>query len=380
MAQTLQKYCGEVFSTGPIPLAKGMPLGKIVHRSSFFFLKKKYLYQNDISAAKRYAKIAGQRIAGQSFDVIVAPSGGTEIIAFLETNIPIVYIHDGTYNLFHNYYPFYSNLLEKSFRELNTIEELAIKNASLLIYSSAWAARSAVEDYYADPGKVHVVPFGANLDNPPAQVLVQQRKKSECCKLLFVGVDWERKGGAIAFETLLQLEKQGISAELIICGCVPPRQFSHPRIRVIPFLDKNDQRQRKELEQLFIEADFFLLPTRSDCTPIVFCEANAFGLPVITTDTGGVSEIIRDGENGFVLPYEARGAAYAQVIAQVYQDEQRYTHLVQSSRTAFENRLNWDTWGSTVKCLLADLLNRNLGKACEVPHGPTAAASTRRRE
>src|SRR5205085_12222674 len=141
------------------------------------------------------------------------------------------------------------------------------------------------------------------------------RKKSEQCRLLFLAVGWARKGGDIAFETLLKLEELGIQAELIVCGCTPPKGTAHKRMRVIPFLDKNDERQRKELEQLLMAADFLLVPTRSDAYGLAYCEASAFGLPVITTRTGGVPEVVRDGENGFLLPYEARGAAYAEVIA-----------------------------------------------------------------
>lgn len=50
---------------------------------------------------------------------------------------------------------------------------------------------------------------------------------------------------------------------------------------------------------------------RADCIPFVFNEANAFGLPMITADTGGVPDMIRIGENGYVLPYGARGFEYA---------------------------------------------------------------------
>lgn len=121
-------------------------------------------------------------------------------------------------------------------------------------------------------------------------------------------------------------------------------------------MDKNDASQREEINKLFVMADFLLLPTRGDCTPIVFSEANAFGLPVITTDTGGVAGIITDGENGFMLPVSARGAAYAQVIARLYRDDQRYAELVKTSRAAFDHRLNWDVWGTTVKQLLGEML------------------------
>jgi glycosyltransferase involved in cell wall biosynthesis len=170
-----------------------------------------------------------------------------------------------------------------------------------------------------------------------------------------MGVNWQRKGGDIAFETLLQLEKLGIDAHLTVCGCVPPQQLSHQRMAVIPFLDKNDEKQREEINKLFVMADFLLLPTRGDCTPIVFSEASAFGLPVITTDTGGVSGIITDGENGYMLPMSAGGADYAHVIAREYLDDRRYAFLVHSSRAAFDHRLNWDVWGKTLRQLLDEL-------------------------
>jgi glycosyltransferase involved in cell wall biosynthesis len=263
----------------------------------------------------------------------------------------------------HNYYPVYSNPLDGSIHEANIIMDLAIKKASLLVYSTAWAARSAIEDYHADIQKVHVVPFGANLESPPSRELVEARKRSDCCRLLFVGVEWQRKGGDIAVETLLKLEEMGIQAELIICGSTPPSRFSHRRMKVIPFLDKNDERQRKQLEKLYAMSDFLLVPTRCEAYGLVFCEAGAFGLPCIATDTGGVSEVIRDGENGFVLPYDAGGAEYAQVIAGIYRDDQRYAELVKSSRAAFENQLNWDTWGVAVKNLIAELIGRE--RFCE---------------
>jgi glycosyltransferase involved in cell wall biosynthesis len=81
-----------------------------------------------------------------------------------------------------------------------------------------------------------------------------------------------------------------------------------------------------------------------------------FGLPIITTNTGGVPEIVKEGENGFLLPYEAEGDAYAEVIARVYRGDEYYAELVRASRAAFEERLDWDAWGVPVKHILADLL------------------------
>ncbi len=358
IAQALQKHCGEVSYFKPVlPCRRQKKIERITIRSTQFLLKKQYTC--DFFLASSYAKAGARWLANQSVDLIVAPAGATEI-AFLKTDIPIVLVEDATYGQLTGYYPEYSNLLKRSIYERDIIQDRALKKASAVIYSSAWAARSAIEDYGADPAKIHVVPFGANLDEPPAREVVLARAKSERCRLLFLGVDWIRKGGDIAFETLLELEGLGVQAELIVCGCTPPQGVVHERMKIIPFLDKNDESQRKELEQLLMSADFLLVPTRADCTPIVLCEASAFGLPVITTLTGGVPEIVREGENGFLLPYEARGEAYAEVIARVYYDEERYAELVRTSRAAFEERLNWDAWGVAVKHILADLFDHEI--------------------
>jgi glycosyltransferase involved in cell wall biosynthesis len=356
MAQALQKHCGEVSHIGPIHCWE-QSAARIIRKGSQLLLKKNFVLYHNFLVAKKYAKVAARRLAGGTFDVIFTPVGEPEI-AFLETDIPIVLFEDATYGALINYYPTYSNLLKRSIYELNTLEDLALKKASLIVSSSEWAARSAIEDYHTDRRKVHVLPQGTNIDNAPPTEVIHQKQKSDRCRLLFVGVEWERKGGEIAFETLVKLEELGIQAELIVCGCVPPSQFAHERMTVIPYLYKSDEKQRAQLEQLYMTSDFFLLPTRSESYGMVFAEASAFGLPSITTDTGGVSEVVRNGENGFMLPHSARGAEYAEVIARIYRDDQRYAELVRSSRAAFDERLNWDAWGMAVSDLIAQLLGR----------------------
>jgi glycosyltransferase involved in cell wall biosynthesis len=355
IAQSLQRHCGEVAFLSPVcPCWMEDHIAWLIRGASRILLKRKY--NPSFFLAKSYAKAATRWLEGKSFDVIVAPESALET-AFLETEIPVVLVGDATFGSLINYYPRYSHLMKRSVYELHAVQELALKKASAIIYSSAWAAGSAIKDYATNPAKVHVVPFGANLEHPPSREIALERKKSGHCRLLFLGVEWQRKGGDIAFETLLQLGEMGIEAELIVCGCIPPKSFVHERMKVIPFLNKNDERQRKELETLLMLSDFLLLPTRNECYGLVFCEANAFGLPVISTNTGGVSEIVRDGENGFLLPISAGGAEYAEVIARAYSDSERYADMVRRSRAAFENRLNWDVWGIAVKKILAEHLD-----------------------
>jgi glycosyltransferase involved in cell wall biosynthesis len=352
MVQSLQKHCGDVLCSGPMKLQEHLP-GKALNKGTSLIFKKRFPYDVSFLLARRYAQTATCYLQNNPSDVIVAPRG-TVNTAFLQTDIPLVLVEDATFALLHNYYPHYSNLLPRSIAEAHTITSQAFQRASMLIFSSTWAAQSAIKDYSINAEKVHVIPFGANIEQAPDPQSVIAKPRSSHCKLLFVGVDWERKGGDIAFETLLSLEKQGIAAELIICGCRPPRVITHKSLKVIPHLNSNDPRQRKALAELYAQADFLLLPTRCDCTPCVFCEANAFGLPVITTNTGGVTCVIKDGINGFALPYNARGEVYGEVIAHTYHNTQLYTELRRTSRAMFDTYLNWDAWGLSMQ----DLFNR----------------------
>jgi glycosyltransferase involved in cell wall biosynthesis len=350
MAKALSQYCEKVTLLGPVNPYQ-IFLGKVFNKVTLSLFNIEYVYKFHVSLAKKYARIFQKKLSAGQFDLIFAPAATAEI-AFLEAVPPIVYAQDGTVALADGYYFGFSPRIR---REANLLESLAISKSRLAVYSSQWAARSAIHDYHADPGKVHVIPFGANLDETPSQEAILAKKRSNRCRLLFLGVQWDRKGGDIAFETLAKLEELKFPAQLTVCGCVPPKKFAHQNLTVIPFLNKDIPAHRAKLHDLLLSSDFLLLPTRLDCTPIAFCEASAYGLPVITADTGGVPEMVKSGENGYVLPRGAVAADYARVLYEIFGDERRYYELVRRSRVAYEERLNWDVWGRKIRQLFDEI-------------------------
>ena len=64
-------------------------------------------------------------------------------------------------------------------------------------------------------------------------------------------------------------------------------------------------RYQKEKEEFFKNSDIFVLPTMSDCFPLVLLEAMSFSLPIITTNQGAIEDIVIDGETGFIIPQNA---------------------------------------------------------------------------
>ena len=346
--RALERNVGEVVALGPV--AMRWPFA-IMDRLNSWILKpttgKRYQYGWSIAVARWYAFVFGRRLARQRFDLLVAPASFTEI-AYLRSGVPIIYIEDSTLCQLIDFYPGLTGLLTVSKAELNHLERRALKQASLVCYSSEWAAESARTEYGAEPTKLVVIPFGANYPDPPsrAETLRHAPAFDGTCRLLFVGGEWVRKGGDIAYATMEALQRLGVPTVLTVVGCSPASAtaFKNPNLVMKPFLNMGQEADRRNLHELFSAADFFILPSRAECAAIAFCDANAFGLPVFTTDVGGISSFVRHGVNGYMLPASATGEDFAKEIKRVLDDPACYQRLRQQSRLEYERRLNWDTW------------------------------------
>jgi glycosyltransferase involved in cell wall biosynthesis len=353
MSKSLANEGHEVIHIGPLN-APILPLYKTYSRVCRTLRMRGLSPFHAAPVVAQYAADAARKIQAVSPDIVFAPAGSTFAWG-IPDGVPLVYASDATFRLVENYHPNYRNLSRAAREIAERLERDTIARADLVLYPSEWAAESAVRDYGADPARVHVIPWGANLEEAPDRASVLGCRKPGPCRLLFIGASWEEKGADIAVGTLAELRDRGVEAELVICGCSPPQPVTQDGLTIIPYLDKNDREQRNRLDQLYRDADFFLLPTRADCYGIVFCEAAAHGVPSIAPATGGVPCAIRDGETGILLPPDATTADYATVISETFANPGRLARLRQSSRDAFDARLNWRAWSRRVSDLMQTL-------------------------
>jgi glycosyltransferase involved in cell wall biosynthesis len=371
-AVSLAERGAEVMHVGPLPVwpMKAMRARRKLER-------RLGIAQSMPGASLAWSRLCG-RLARAGIDrlptrpdVLFAPAGSV-LIANLVTDIPVVYLSDATVRLMLDYYPEFTGLSKQAIQTADALEQAAIARAALLVYPTRWAADSAINDYGADPGKIVVAPLGANFledeidraGSPPDDGV---------CRLLFVGADWQRKGGAIALNTVRYLQALGVPCRLTVVGTHPPRRVNSAETEFVGYLDKNRPVDRARLNALYREAHFFLLPTRNECYGIVFCEAAAYGLPVLATRTGGVPDVVSEGENGFTLPPEDEGEGYAARIAEIWADRERYRALREGSRRMFETRLNWFAWSGAV----LDAMERVAGRS--VPAGEPISGPDRRK-
>jgi len=347
-SKALENHCGTVHLLGPVDSLLIKIIRKFINGLNRI-LKYKINHFHSKTIALIYGGLFERRLKNlQGLDFIFAEKASCEI-AYLKTSIPIVYSTDATFKSLLNYYPGYTHLSKHSIQRGNLIEQRAINNAKHIICSSGWAGKSVNLDYGFPHDSINIIPRGANIDNIVEWELVFARKKSDTCRLLFIGKEWERKGYETAYQTMDYIRASGLDVKLTVVGFTPPLALMDTDVEVISYIDKNTKEGMELFTKVMTETDFFILPTWAECLGIVFCEASSYGLISITRNTGGVSEVVKDGVNGFVLDYNSTPKDFGDKIIKVYNDNELYYSMIVSSREYFEERLNWEVWGAEMK-------------------------------
>ncbi|NWJ97663.1 MAG: glycosyltransferase family 4 protein [Chloroflexi bacterium] len=204
----------------------------------------------------------------------------------------------------------------------------AFHGSTYLITWSEWARQSLINDYGLPADKVEVIPPGTNLDfwkleneaNKPAHPEGKTR-------LLFVGGDFERKGGKLLYDNFRRYLSESCELHLVTQGKVETGNGV--------FVHRNITPNSPELQALFRQADVFVLPTEGDCLPVAITEALAAGLPVVSTRVGAIEEAVVNGENGFVITPN-NGTELTQVLTQLANDPELRRKMGLKSRALAE--------------------------------------------
>lgn len=283
----------------------------------------------------------------RSFDVVMSLAAGP-YTAYLKTNKPIITMTDATFSGLQELYRQFQDYPQWMIDSAKRIDRVCFNNSSIVVLPCKWAEKSAIHEYNVPSSKIIVAPFGANL---PEDVLqrrptVKFAPSRETINLLYISVDWERKGGDVVVDTVRTLNRRCINAKLFLVGNIPDRINSDEQLEVVGFLNKSDRPSLEKLIHLFKLAHFFILPTSGDCFPVVFSEAQAFGCPSITYDVGGTADAVLDGITGAVLPLGAPADAFADKIEEMISRPAAYQAMSVASRQQFETRSNWKSYVS----------------------------------
>jgi glycosyltransferase involved in cell wall biosynthesis len=208
------------------------------------------------------------------------------------------------------------------------LERDAYRHAEHVFTASAVTRASVIDAYGVDPARVSVVGAGSNFAPLPVP-----RPRPRTPEILFVGREWERKGGPELLTAFAKVRTEIPEARLIIAGTTDAP--AEPGVEVMGLVG------REELSARFAAACMFCMPSRFDPFPNSLMEAMAYGLPCVSTTTAGVPELVVDGETG-VLIAPGDATRLAEAMLTLLREPELADAMGRAGRVRVEEELTWD--------------------------------------
>ncbi len=237
------------------------------------------------------------------------------------------------------------------YRALGIVDRLlTLERASAAYVFSDWARQINVR-WGADPAKLEVIAPG--FPTPPGV----DRAGREGFTFVFVGGDFERKGGFEVVEAFARAVREEPTLRLILAGSDPaernPDRLVHEWVgerrraqglETIAALERDGSLRRLKWvtrealsADVYPAADAFVMPTHAEGFGFTNVEAMSFGLPVVTSTVGPAEEIVTDGTTGrLVAPGDVDGLT--DVLLELATDAERARRMGAAARTDFLER------------------------------------------
>jgi hypothetical protein len=171
----IRKYSGTPFYMAKTLEAQGIEIEsihKLKTRVSLGFKAQRFLNEKfcgqeqssrfHIPAVKNYAVQIQKKLNTSTANAVISHIANP--LAYLNCKQPIVLWTDALYAGLLGFITNFSRHSAATIEQANTLTAAALSRCRLAIFSSDWAARSAIELYGTSKEKVKVVPFGANID------------------------------------------------------------------------------------------------------------------------------------------------------------------------------------------------------------------------
>lgn len=225
------------------------------------------------------------RSAGDVAGIVVIGSG-----YLLRSSLPTVSFDDMTVaqGMLQSWSPV-SRLSEKDATRWRSRQAQIYQRTRSCCVCSNWAADSVSDDYGVEEGKIKVVGLGRNFE-PSADA----GRDWTTPRFLFLGVDWERKGGPAVLEAFGRVRERHPAATLDLVGGHPD-SIEAEGVRGHGCLSLGEASEREQLSALLAAATCMVLPSTFEAFGIAYVDAGAYGVPSIGTTVGGAADAIGDG-------------------------------------------------------------------------------------
>ena len=188
-------------------------------------------------------------------------------------------------------HPVFSQMSARAIENWERRRARIYERARMCAVASHWAGDSLLNDYAVPREKIAVVGFGANHRGAPSD------RDWSAPRFLFVGIDWQRKGGPGLLRAFSRLRDERPDAVLDVVGGHP--LLHEPGVNAHGVLSQSHERDRGVIGGLFARATCLVMPSEVEPFGIAYVEAASAGVPSIGSSVGGPKDVI--GEDGGVI-------------------------------------------------------------------------------
>lgn len=194
-----------------------------------------------------------------------------------------------------------------------------------------------------DESKLRVVPLGVNPDQ------FDYSERGESNALVAIGSLRKRKGYDVLLDAIAAVADRHPSVHLHVFGKGPQRAELDSQVRRLNITDNvtfHGYVDQSVLKEYLASARAFVHPSRSESFSLVRLEAMASGCPVVVSDIDGAHEMVRDGEDGYVVPREDP-EILADRIGELLADLDMAREMGRTGRRRVEAKYDWRSIGQS---------------------------------
>lgn len=248
--------------------------------------------------------------------------GDTALRVAMNKNVPIVFTHHTRYEDYTHYMPFAEEALKQVAKELPT--HFANLCAGVIAPSESLARlirrRGVTTPMTVVPTGIDVAAF-ASADGRPFREKLHI--PGDAVVVGHVGRLAQEKNLGYLGEAVALLLARAPKARFLVVGDGPARDELHATFEKHGVADRlifAGKRTGKALRSAYRAMDVFVFASKSETQGMVVAEAMAAGLPVVALNAPGVREVVRDGENGCLLPSDSSPEAFAEAAQRLVGD------------------------------------------------------------
>lgn len=248
--------------------------------------------------------------------------------------------------------------------------------AAAIFTFSEFIRRSFIEDFQIAPERVLTVGAGANLRAIGPGTSANRTDERRAPTVLFVGREFERKGGDLLLRAFAQVRERVPNASLVIIG---PNKAPepHPGVEFLGRLQKSDPGDERRLANSYMSADVFCFPTRHEPFGLVVLEAMLYGLPVVASNVWALPEMVVEGDTGYVVPPDDT-VAFADRVTELLLDPLRARAMGARGRARVQSMFRWDLVAERMIGAMRSFIDGRMPTARVAVEAPARAATLSR--